>query len=102
MGTFIEANADLPLVRHMLARASDPQTSKAAAEKVSSFASGHRAAILAALEAGPAGQTELARRAGMTVAQVSKRLPDMRRDGLIERTGREIAGGECEYRRCQS
>lgn len=96
MGTHIEADADLPLMR--LCRRQDPPTSKAAAIRTRSFASGHRAAILKALEAGPAGQTEIARRAGLTVAAVSKRLPDMRRDGLIERTGREVAKGEYEYR----
>jgi len=54
--------------------------------------------VLEALAAGPAGQTEIARRAGITVAAVSKRLPELRRAGLIEKTGREVAGGECEYR----
>lgn len=98
MGTFIEVDADLPLVR--LCRKSDPPPSHEAAAKVPSFRRGHNAAILAALEAGPAGQTEIARRSGMTVAQVSKRLPDLRRCGLIERTGREVAAGESEYRRC--
>jgi DNA-binding HxlR family transcriptional regulator len=32
---------------------------------------------------------------------VSKRLPELRRAGLVEKTGREVAGGECEYRRTQ-
>ena len=32
------------------------------------------------------------------MAAVSKRLPELRRAGLIEKTGREVAGGECEYR----
>jgi len=49
-------------------------------------------------EAGPAGQTEIARRAGLTVAAVSKRLPELRRAGLVERTGREVEGGESEHR----
>jgi DNA-binding IclR family transcriptional regulator len=53
--------------------------------------------VLEALSAGPAGQTEIAKRAGLTVAAVSKRLPDLRREGLVERTGREVAGGESEY-----
>lgn len=97
MGTYIEANADLPLMR--LCRREDPPTSKAAAAKTPRFAGGHRALILAALEAGPAGQTELARRTGMTVAQVSKRLHELRKHGHIQRTGREVANGEDEYRR---
>lgn len=97
MGTYIEADADLPLVR--LCRRHGPPTSKAAATKTPRFAGGHRALILKALEAGPAGQTELARRTGMTVAQVSKRLHELRKHGQIERTGREVANGEDEYRR---
>jgi hypothetical protein len=32
------------------------------------------------------------------VAAVSKRLPELRRAGLVERTGREVEGGESEYR----
>jgi DNA-binding MarR family transcriptional regulator len=96
MGTFVEADADLPLVR--LCRKTDPEPSHKAAAKVPAFRSEHHKRILAALEAGPAGQTEIARRTGMTVAAVSKRLSELRRAGQIERTGREVAGGESEYR----
>lgn len=94
MGTFIEAGADLPLVA--LCRRSDPPTSRAAA--VRAPVRGHRLRILEALGAGPAGQTEIAGRAGLTVAAVSKRLAKLRRDGLVEWTGREVAAGEAEYR----
>ena len=79
------------------ARRSDPPTSKAAAERAP--VRGHCLLVLEALASGPAGQTEIARRAGLTVAAVSKRLPELRRSGLIERTGREVADGEGEYRR---
>jgi DNA-binding MarR family transcriptional regulator len=78
------------------ARKTDPETSHAAANRAP--VAGHCAKVLKALASGPAGQTEIARRAGMTVAAVSKRLPDLRRAGLIERTGREVEGGESEYR----
>lgn len=81
------------------ARASDPPTSHKAAAKAATFSGEHARRILAALAAGPAGQTEIAARAGMTVAQVSKRLKELREGGAIVRTGREVAGGECEYRR---
>lgn len=93
MGTFIEENADIPLVRHMLglARKSDPPESHAAAARTPRFRSGHKAAILSALEAGPAGQTELARRTGMTVAAVSRRLKDLRDDGAIVRDGDAVS-----------
>jgi len=87
--------ADMPLFK-AAARKSDPQTSHAAAKRAP--VAGHCAKVLEALAAGPAGQTEIAKRAGLTVAAVSKRLPDLRRQGLVERTGREVAGGESEYR----
>lgn len=99
MSTFIEQNADLPLMA--LCRRTDPQTSKVAAIRTRSFARGHRAAIVEALASGPAGQTEIARRTGLTVAAVSKRLKKLRDDGLIERTGREVGSGESEYRRAE-
>ena len=79
-------------------RKSDPPQSVAAGRKAKTFRGDHRRRILDALAAGPAGQTEIARRAEMTVAQVSKRLPELRRDGVVERTGRDVAGGEAEYR----
>ena len=79
-------------------RKSDPPQSVAAGRKAKTFRGDHRRRILDALAAGPAGQTEIARRAGMTVAQVSKRLPELRRDGVVERTGRDVAGGAAEYR----
>lgn len=101
MGTHIEADADLPLVR--LCRRLDPPTSKAAAARTPSFASGHRAAILAALKAGPAGQTELARRTGLTVAAVSKRIHELAKAGKIVRDGDAVSasgGREARYRSC--
>jgi hypothetical protein len=90
-----------PLFAPPRARSTDPATSHAAARRAYGIACGHREAIIVALKLGPAGQTEIARRAGMTVAAVSKRLGELRRAGQIERTGREVAGGESEYRRCE-
>lgn len=90
---------DLPLWQ--LARRDDPPTSVDAARRTASFASGHRLAIVEALADGPAGQTEIAARAGLTVAAVSKRLHELRKAGAIERTGRVVAAGECEYRRTE-
>ncbi len=87
-----------PLFPAPKARATDPATSHAAAKRAAATAGGHREAIVEALAAGPAGQTEIARRAGLTVAAVSKRLPELRRAGIVERTGREVEGGESEYR----
>lgn len=92
------APAEMALPLWNAARKKDPPTSHAAAERAKSFRAGHARRILEALAEGPAGQTEIAARCGMTVAAVSKRLSELRRDGAIERTGREVAGGEFEYR----
>jgi DNA-binding MarR family transcriptional regulator len=92
-----QAIADLPIFA--AARATDPATSHAAVQRAP--VRGHRRLVLAALATGPAGQTEIARRTGLTVAAVSKRLPELRRAGLVERTGREVASGEEEYRRVE-
>jgi DNA-binding MarR family transcriptional regulator len=91
------AVASLPLFAP--ARKTDPSTSHQAARRAP--VRGHAAKVLEALRSGPAGQTELAARCEITVAAVSKRLPELRRAGLVEKTGREVAGGECEYRRCE-
>lgn len=82
-----------------LFRRNDPVTSQAAAARAVTFKGEHARKIVEALAAGPAGQTEIARRAGMTVAAVSKRLKELREGGAIERTGRVVGGGESEYRR---
>lgn len=95
MQTRIEAIESLPVFAK--ARRSDPVTSHAAARRAP--VRGHRLRVLQALAAGPAGQTELAARTGLTVAAVSKRLSELRDAGLVERTGRKVAGGEHEYRR---
>ena len=91
--------ADMPLFK-AAARKSDPPTSHAAAKRAP--VTGHCAKVLEALAAGPAGQTEIARRTGLTVAAVSKRLPDLRRRGVIEQCGECQSGSggrEAEYRR---
>jgi len=96
-----ERLAASPLFGAPLARPTDPATSHAAAARVTTFRGEHRRKILEALAAGPAGQSGIAERAGLTVAQVSKRLGEMRRDGEIERCGetRSAAGGrEAAYR----
>jgi len=92
MGTYIEADADLPLVR-LMARASDPPTSKAAAATGAALAAEHEPRILEALRQGPAHRDEIARRAGLEHAAVWRRLAAMERRGLIQRTG-EVRRGE--------
>jgi predicted transcriptional regulator len=96
-----ERLAASPLFGRPQARPTDPATSHEAAAKAKTFAGDHRTRILAALEAGPAGQTELARRTGLTVAAVSRRLGELARAGLIVREGeaRSASGGrEAAYR----
>ncbi len=100
--TIIDDQCDLPIFASARARTDGPATSQRSAANVPRFARGHFLAILAALDAGPAGQTEIADRAEMTVAAVSKRLSELRRGGLIEIIGecRNRNGGrESRYRR---
>jgi predicted Rossmann fold nucleotide-binding protein DprA/Smf involved in DNA uptake len=95
MGTYIEADADLPLVR-LMARASDPPTSKAAAATGAALAAEHEPRILEALRQGPAHRDEIARRAGMAKDEVWRRLAAMERRGLIAKAG--TARGESGHR----
>jgi len=99
MKTTMDAINDLPLFA--AARRDDPATSHKAAAAVLLIRGDHARRIVEALAAGPAGQTEIAERSGLTVAQVSKRLHELRKVGAIERTGREVARGEDEYRRAK-
>jgi len=85
-----------------LFRRSDPATSKLAGTAARAFKGEHERRILEALEAGPAGKCEIARRCGLTEQQVNRRLAVMRRTGLVERTGRPVKSDagclEQEYR----
>ena len=72
------------------ARKTDPPTSHEAARNARAFVRGHALAILEALRTGPAGQTEIARRAGMLPHQVGKRLSELCREGYVALTGREV------------
>jgi DNA-binding transcriptional ArsR family regulator len=88
---------EIPLLA--AARRTDPPTSHAAAARAP--VSEHCRRILDALASGPAGQSGIAERTGLSVAAVSKRLPELRRAGLVERDGetRSASGGrEARYR----
>ncbi len=76
----------VPWRPHELARSSDPQTSK----------------ILAALVYGAAGVDRIASTAGLTVAQVSKRIAECERAGLIRQTGKTVqsASGRSQREWC--
>ena len=87
--------AELPLFA--AARSTDPETSHRAARRAPR--AGHCRAVLEALRAGPAGQTEIGRRCGLLPHQVNKRLNDLRLAGLAEKTGRKVeCGAEREWR----
>ena len=69
------------------ARATDPLTSHLAAAQVTTAAD-HCAQIHRALLVwGPAGKDVIARLTGLDPSQVARRLPEMRRIGLVDLTG---------------
>lgn len=74
--------ADLEEVKYRV-RAHDPITSVEAAEESLKFSKTQCGRILAALERlGNAGADELATATGLTVVQVDRRLPELKRDKL--------------------
>lgn len=66
----------------------------------------HERMIVAALISGDASKCEIARRCGLTEQQVNRRLAELRRRGVIERTGRDGISDsghrEAEYRACET
>ena len=84
---------DLPLFRR-----TDPVTSRLAAAEAKTFRGEHHAAILDALQAGPAGASGIAARCGLNAHQVNKRLHELAKAGRIAETGRlvESASGRAE------
>jgi predicted ArsR family transcriptional regulator len=89
MPTFIESNADLPLVA--LCRRSDPPTSRSAAVNAPTFVGSHEERILAALADGPGTKDELAGRCGLTEQQVARRMHELRRRGLVVEIGEAVS-----------
>ena len=86
------------------ARQSDPKTSHAAAGAVaeSGVIERHERMIVAALLQGPASKCGISRRCCLTEQQVNRRLAELRRRGVIERTGKTALSDtqhrEAEYR----
>jgi len=84
------------------ARATDPETSHAAAAQAGGLASKHQRQILAALLEGPAGASGIAARCGLLPHQVNKRLNELAKAGSIVETGRTVTSssgrGEREWR----
>jgi len=89
MGTYIESDADLPLMR--LCRRDDPPTSKASAVNAQAFAGDHGKRIVAALAAGPGTKDEIAGRCGLTEQQVARRMHELRRRGLVVEVGEAVS-----------
>jgi predicted transcriptional regulator len=72
------------------ARTRDPLTSKLAAVQLTT-ATDHYTAIHEALTLhGPAGKDRIAALAGLDPSQVARRLPEMRRLGLVGLTGETV------------
>lgn len=70
---------------HPRARRTDPVTSREAADKAEAFAESHHRMILRAVVRDP-GRTacEIAKEIGLDQFVISRRLPELRRDELVE------------------
>ena len=78
---------------HTRARRTDPETSHKAAARASQFATSHAGRILLALQQhGPRSARGLRRSTRLTVVQIDRRLPELKRLGLAEPTGAVEAG----------
>lgn len=65
------------------ARRTDPVTSHAAAERAADFSTSHAGRILLALQLhGPRSPWELSQLIGLTIVQIDRRLPDLKKLGL--------------------
>jgi hypothetical protein len=71
-----------------LARNTDPFTSHLAAQAMNPSA--HYALIIKALEVSPAGKTLIGMRAGLDHNQVSRRLNELEKQGIIGLTGKTV------------
>lgn len=73
------------------ARKTDPTTSHEAAESIKPTADQHMAMILHALtNNGPMGKDGIAYAAGLDPNQVSRRLPEMAKLGMVKLTGKTV------------
>lgn len=72
------------------ARTRDPVTSKLAAAAVTTAGKHYTAIHDALMQYGPAGKDRIAALAGLEPAQVARRLPEMRRLGLVGLTGETV------------
>ena len=74
------------------ARIVDPLTSHMAAESVTNVAPVHMDVIYACLKRfGPLGKDGIAKQTGLTNSQIARRLPEMKKLGMIALTGKTVA-----------
>lgn len=76
---------------HIRARSSDPITSFMAADVAPKFANKHVNTIMECLaKHGPLGKDGIAKHTGLDGVQISRRLPELQKDGLILLTGKTV------------
>jgi predicted ArsR family transcriptional regulator len=81
----------MKLFKFFRARESDPHTSHMAAEQIKEAAPQHMELIYnCLLEHGPLGKDGIARLTGLNPNQVARRLPELKKVGLVETTGQTV------------
>jgi len=81
------------------ARTRDPMTSHLAAAQVTTAESHYKAIYDALAGGGPMGKDEIAALAGLDPSQVARRLPEMRRLGLVGLTGETVQSNSARAER---
>ena len=81
----------MKLFKFFRARESDPHTSHMAAEQIKETAPQHMELIYnCLLEHGPLGKDGIARLTGLNPNQVARRLPELKKVGLVTTTGQTV------------
>ena len=81
----------MKLLQFWRSRKSDPLTSHQAAEQIKEAAPQHMDLIYQCLyEHGPLGKDGIASRTGLDPNQVARRLPEMKKLGVVDTTGQTV------------
>lgn len=81
----------MKLLQFWRSRKSDPVTSHQAAEQIKEAAPQHMDLIYQCLlEHGPLGKDGIANRTGLDPNQVARRLPEMKKLGVVDLTGQTV------------
>lgn len=81
-------------------RKTDPETSKEAAKEIGMVASKHANKIIDCLtKFGPLGKSGIAYFAVLDPNQISRRLPELQKMGLIEPTGKNVKSNSGRHER---